>query len=85
MPHTIDLYPFPILPLEIQDMIIDHLHNDKRSLQSCALVCKHWLPASRYHLFHSITQKGTEDSYDALLEFLLGAEHILPYIRELRL
>ena len=65
-------------------MIIDHLHDNKRSLQSCALVCKHWLPASRYHLFHSMSQKGTESEYVALLEFLLDAEHIRPSIRELR-
>jgi len=37
------------LPAELTDRIIDHLHSDKRALAMCSLVCKTWLPASRYH------------------------------------
>jgi hypothetical protein len=40
---------------EIIDIIIDFLHDDKHTLRTCALVSKSWLPASRYHLSHSIT------------------------------
>ena len=40
---------------EIIDIIIDFLHDDKHTLQTCALVSKSWLPASRYHLTRSIT------------------------------
>jgi hypothetical protein len=40
----------PHLPLELYDRIIDHLHCDQVTLKTCALVCKSWLPASRYHL-----------------------------------
>ncbi|KAI0755799.1 hypothetical protein C8Q74DRAFT_323001 [Fomes fomentarius] len=36
---------------EITDAIIDYLHYDKRSLYSCALVCRAWLASSRHHLF----------------------------------
>ena len=44
----------PKLPAELNDAIIDHLHNDKASLATCALVCKGWVPASRHHLFRSV-------------------------------
>ncbi|KAI1782851.1 hypothetical protein LXA43DRAFT_1137213 [Ganoderma leucocontextum] len=44
-----------ILPLELTDTIIDHLHDDRASLQACALVCSAWLDPSRYHLFRSLT------------------------------
>lgn len=31
--------------------IIDHLHDDDDTLKTCSLVCRAWLPPSRYHLF----------------------------------
>jgi hypothetical protein len=42
----------PRLPPELTDRAIDHLHSDKPALLACSLVCKTWLHASRYHLFH---------------------------------
>ena len=42
--------PFNHLPWEISDAIIGHLHEDRPSLHSCALVCHAWLPSSRHHL-----------------------------------
>jgi len=42
------------IPNEIQDRILDFLHDSKPALRACALVCKTWLPTSRYHLFHVI-------------------------------
>jgi hypothetical protein len=39
---------------ETVDLIIDHLHDDKLSLQACSMTCKRWLPSSRYHLFSEI-------------------------------
>jgi len=41
------LYP------EIHDMIIDHLHDNRSTLLSTALVSRSWLPTSRYHAFSS--------------------------------
>src|ERR1700722_987152 len=38
------------IPNEIQDRILDFLHDSKPALKACALVCKAWLPTSRYHL-----------------------------------
>src|SRR5262245_61527426 len=36
---------------ELQDMIIDFLHDDPRTLRRCALLCKSWLPSLRFHRF----------------------------------
>src|ERR1700722_1285238 len=41
------------LPAELTDRVIDHLHSDKLALAKCSLVCKDWLPASRYHFFQT--------------------------------
>lgn len=42
------------LPNETWDTIIDFLHSDHPSLAVCSLVCRPWLPTSRYHLFNRI-------------------------------
>ena len=44
----------PAIPQELSDMIIDFLFKDVTALCSAALVCKSWLPASRFHLFSDI-------------------------------
>lgn len=41
--------------MEIVEIIIDYLHNDKRSLAACSLVAHNWLMPSRYHFVSSIT------------------------------
>ncbi|KAJ7487354.1 hypothetical protein B0H11DRAFT_1116695 [Mycena galericulata] len=41
------------VPSELHDYIIDHLHNDRRSLCVCSLVCKAWYGPSVYHLFRN--------------------------------
>jgi hypothetical protein len=38
------------LPPELIDTIIGLLSDDKETLATCTLVCKSWVPASRYHL-----------------------------------
>lgn len=42
------------LPNEIQDRILDFLHDCKPTLLTCALVCRTWVPTSRYHLFSEV-------------------------------
>ena len=44
----------PTLPNEVQDRILDFLHDDKPTLEACALVCRAWVPTSRFHLFRQI-------------------------------
>lgn len=47
------------LPQELVDHIVDHLHDDPLTLNSCSLVCHAWLPTSRLHLFSKISLKVT--------------------------
>lgn len=46
------------LPAELTDRIIDFCHDDKGTLSSCALTHSSWLPASRFHLFHTVISLG---------------------------
>jgi hypothetical protein len=55
LPHT--SMPSAI-PQELSDMILDFLHDDVAALCSAGLVCKSWLPASRFHLFSKIKIRG---------------------------
>ncbi|KAJ7831181.1 hypothetical protein B0H13DRAFT_1522858, partial [Mycena leptocephala] len=43
------------MPPELTDRIMDFLWDSQPSLCACSLVCRKWLPASRHHLFDSIT------------------------------
>jgi len=39
------------IPPEIQDLIIDHLHDEPAALEACYLVSKSWIDRTRKHLF----------------------------------
>ncbi|GLB34618.1 putative CNH-domain-containing protein [Lyophyllum shimeji] len=39
------------IPQELFERIIDHLHDEIPALLACCVVCRAWVPASRYHLF----------------------------------
>ncbi|KAJ7837096.1 hypothetical protein B0H13DRAFT_2422135 [Mycena leptocephala] len=41
-------------PPELQDLVVDHLHDQKHTLCICGLVAKSWLRSSRHHLFTSV-------------------------------
>lgn len=47
-----------VLPQELVDWIVDHLHDDKPSLKACALVSKSWALSTYTHLFRSIHISG---------------------------
>ncbi|KAJ6592531.1 hypothetical protein B0H19DRAFT_1087988 [Mycena capillaripes] len=47
------------LPPELEDLIIDHLHDQKHALTTCGLVNKAWLRSSRQHLFEVVTLRDT--------------------------
>ncbi|TFK32268.1 hypothetical protein BDQ12DRAFT_617414, partial [Crucibulum laeve] len=42
-----------LFPRELIDMMIDFLHKDRQALKQCSLVCRGWVPATRYHLYGS--------------------------------
>ena len=71
------------IPQELCDMIIDFLHDDVEELCSAGLVCKSWLPASRFHLFSEIWL-GPKDK-DALDVICAEGSTIPPYILDLRI
>lgn len=43
-----------IIPLELIDHIIDHLHDEKRALRVCSLVSKVWRLRCSHHLFSDL-------------------------------
>ncbi|KAJ6477628.1 hypothetical protein C8R45DRAFT_363595 [Mycena sanguinolenta] len=45
----------PRVPPELTDRIIDYLWDSQIDLRTCSLVCSHWLPTSRRHIFESLT------------------------------
>jgi hypothetical protein len=52
--HTSGRNMIPAILQELSDVILDFLHNDVAALCSAGLVCRSWLPASRFHLFSEI-------------------------------
>jgi hypothetical protein len=62
----------PLSP-ELIDIIIDNLHNDKRSLSACCLTSKQWVPSCRFHLFSKITV--TPHRISSVLHFLESHSH----------
>lgn len=72
----------PAIPQELVDTIIDHSHSDRQLLGTCALVCRSWVPPSRYHLFNYIAIR--KENATALLD-LLQSQLItfLPYLQGL--
>ncbi|KAK0200827.1 hypothetical protein DFS33DRAFT_1236416, partial [Desarmillaria ectypa] len=43
------------LPPELCNRFIDFLHRDHKALKVCSLVCRAWIPASRFHHFECIS------------------------------
>ena len=54
----------PPLPLEIFDLIIDHLHDEPSTLKACCRVSKSWIPRSRGHLFACVEFNSTGTPID---------------------
>ena len=72
----------PAMPRELCDMIIDFLHNDAPTLFNASLVCKSWLPASRFHLFSDIQLLSTQ--FRGMLDAICAERSTIPpYIRHL--
>jgi len=43
-----------VLPPEILDLIVDHLHDEPTTLRTCCFVSRSWVPRTRRHLFADI-------------------------------
>jgi hypothetical protein len=77
----------PQLFPELNDRIIDYLHDNIIALRTCALVCKAWVPSCRFHLFYTIrtasSYKDEEPRCRKLYDLVQRSSHIAFYIREL--
>lgn len=71
----------PVFPPELTDRIIDHLHDDNRSLSACSLVHRNWLPSARYHRFDRTIVKVQK--LRAFRKFLDGIPAIATVITKL--
>jgi hypothetical protein len=54
------------LPPELTDRIIDFLHFDYEALKACSLVCKNWIPSSRYNLFGNLDLTSSIDQHSLI-------------------
>lgn len=70
------------VPIELIDMMIRHIRDDRLAVRSCSLVCKAWIPLSRQHLFHSILL-----DHSNVAEFIgiLASGSVGPYVQHLKI
>ncbi|EMD31035.1 hypothetical protein CERSUDRAFT_127650 [Gelatoporia subvermispora B] len=73
----------PDLPPEITDRIIDFAYYDPRTLRSCALVRRMWLPSAQFHLFWTVLVRK-EDLW-GFDKFLKASPHLIPFMKKLKL
>jgi len=90
MQAVVALPSLPILPLEIEETILDFLaedDNDHLALKVCSLVCQAFLPICRKHIFGSITLNDykipSPTTIHALGLLLSRRPEIAYYIRKL--
>lgn len=73
------------LPAELADAIIDHLYGEYSALAACALVCKAWLPASRYHFWRDMRLTCSAEEVKRFTELLSISPEVAHYIRTVQL
>ncbi|KAJ7741206.1 hypothetical protein DFH07DRAFT_59551 [Mycena maculata] len=85
--HGIGHHTVRDFPQELLDQIIDstcHNPEDLASTNICGLVCKRWLPRSRYHIFSTVTL--TANNFGSFVDLLdTSFLPILPLVQHLRL
>ena len=65
---------------ELQDRILDNLHDSKKDLSTCSIVCKSWLPTCRFHLFAEVIYNP---EFAGFLDSSMHAlNSIAPYIKQ---
>lgn len=58
----------PLFPSKIFDLIVDHLHDERTTLNACCLVSKSWVPRTRRHLFSRVQFNAFESSIESWME-----------------
>ncbi|KAJ7487228.1 hypothetical protein B0H11DRAFT_1114149 [Mycena galericulata] len=76
-------------PQELIDRVIDHLAMGAQTwddgIRSCGLVCRQWLPRSRYHLFSDIVADGADHLRSFLEGISSSSVEILSLVRSLQI
>jgi hypothetical protein len=76
--------PGSVFPQEVYEIIIGHLHSCRRALAKCALVCRVWVPASRYHLFYHIDIYPGDSRLLNLLTLPAASGNIASYVHSIK-
>ena len=50
-----------VIPPELVDRIIDHLHGDTKALITCSLTARDWVPSTRLHLFRKLSLLSADE------------------------
>lgn len=58
---TDTIHVLPNLPVEVWERVVDHLWEDYPELLACSLVCRAWLPRSRFHLLSRVLLQSRAD------------------------
>ncbi|KAJ7262635.1 hypothetical protein C8J57DRAFT_1335522 [Mycena rebaudengoi] len=76
-----------VIPVEVQERILDHLHAEISTLKTCSLVGRAWRPTSRIHLFRKFRVSYDSSSDDAAFDYCSRFEeqalHLVEYVREI--
>ncbi|KAJ7055762.1 hypothetical protein C8F01DRAFT_1157624 [Mycena amicta] len=75
--------PSSAIPPELTDTIIHNIF-DPATLRACSLVCHSWLPASRYHLYRTLSLHG-DDIPSFLTHIQAPHNTFLAYLRRIEL
>ncbi|KAJ7909239.1 hypothetical protein B0H13DRAFT_2661537 [Mycena leptocephala] len=76
----------PQVPQEIIDAIINNVDSeDMASFKACSLVCWAFVPASRTHIFRTISLAMLNDAPHKLYAMLQRSPHIVLYVRDLEI
>jgi hypothetical protein len=71
-----------LLPHDLVEETIGHMHDDAVALRACALVCRSWRLPSQKYLFHTVRLTNIIRA-ESLISLLLERPHIRPLIRDL--
>ncbi|KAK0472012.1 hypothetical protein IW261DRAFT_1571258 [Armillaria novae-zelandiae] len=84
----VDAYPkrhAAVLPLELQEEIIDELSADIKNLKKCSFVCKRWRSRTHFHAFSSIRLQHTSvETFSSFRDNPFSFFTIYPRARRIR-
>jgi hypothetical protein len=69
----------PSLLLELEEHIVDYLHDDRVALSACALVCRSWVTRSQSQIFSKVLLSNY--SANTFAEMLNASPHITRYVK----